>query len=213
MVRKLTLALGLAFTLLGAGDAFATAIVPTDFDSWITGPSIQPTTVDLFDVAAPPPNHMGTLRNNVYFNSSTGNYTYLETVVPTLANNQLFNTGFAAEGFTGTAGFSFSNATARGGFGAASFIITEVLGQLSWYTNFPSLANPSGWDQGETIRFFFVSTNPPGIGDYNLSTTEVGTAQSYAPIAVIPEPGSIALLGSGLVGLIAAMRRRRGLRA
>ena len=120
MVRQVPLALGLVLTLLTAGDAFATAIVPTDFDTWATGGSFQPFTSDLFTVAAPPPPTMGTLGNNVYLDPSTGNYTYLETVTPSLANNQLFNTGFSAAGFTGTAGFSFTDATAAGGSGTDS---------------------------------------------------------------------------------------------
>jgi len=224
MVRQLTLALSMSFTVLVAGDAFAVAIVPTDLATWITGPSFLPHIDDVF-VTPPTPvsSPMGALGNDVYFDSATGNYTYLETVTPSLANNQLFNTGFSAEGFTGTAGFSFADAAASGGAGApclgggtgpgCAFEITNIAGQLSWYTNFPSRDNPSGWDGGETIRFFYVSTNPPEMGDYNLTTTKVGTGQSYAPMAAVPEPGSLALLGSGIVGLVAAMRRRRRLRA
>ena len=63
------------------------------------------------------------------------------------------------------------------------------------------------------IDFFFVSTLPPfAHGDvrfdpkkpYNLSNDSgFGTAPSLAPVQ---EPGSIALLGSGLVSLYAATR-------
>ena len=66
----------------------------------------------------------------------------------------------------------------------------------------------------EPIQFFFVSTLPPRLRNYNLLSANVlqpnplefGAAEGVAPV---PEPGSIALFGSGLVGLIAAMRRRR----
>jgi hypothetical protein len=212
MGRKLASALVLAITLLAASDAFAINVVPTDFDIWTTGLAVpgKPSTSDLFDVAAPPPDTNGTIDNAVFFDSATGNYTYLHNVTPSLNNNILFHTGFAAEGFTGVAGYSFSDAVAAGGPGSGTdFVISDLLGQINWNTAFPSIGSPSGWDAFEPIRFFFVSTNPPGIGDYNLSTFEVGTGQSYAPLAAVPEPGSIALLASGLVGLYAARRRRR----
>jgi len=214
MVRKLTSVLVLVITLLAASDAFAINIVPTDFDTWITGPAVpgKPTTVDDFTVAAPPPDSNGTLTNDVYLNG--GLYTYVHTVTPSVINNILFNTGFFAQGFTGVAGYSFSDTFAAGGGGGTNdFVVSDILGQLNWNTAFPSIGSPSGWDIGDAITFFYVSTNPPGLGDYNLGALEVGTGQSYAPLAAIPEPGSIALLASGLVGLYAARRRRRSLGA
>ncbi len=214
MFRQLTLALGVMITRVKCGRRLRYRDRADRFRHVATDrrPLLKPSSVDDFIVANPPPPTMGTIGNDVYLDSA-GNYTYLHTVTPALNNNQLFNTGFSAAGFTGIAGFSFGDTTSAGGAGAASFLITEVLGQLSWYTQFPSLATPDGWDSMETIRFFFVSTNPPDIGDYNLSTTEVGTGQSYAPLAAVPEPGSIALLASGLVGLYAARRRRKSLGA
>ncbi len=48
-------------------------------------------------------------------------------------------------------------------------------------------AGSQGWDiEDPPIKFFFVSTRPPTIGDYNLINSEVGTGQSFAPT---PEPG------------------------
>ena len=65
----------------------------------------------------------------------------------------------------------------------------------------------SGWDPFEPIAFFFVSVQPPGARAYDLLSPDfgLGTAQTLGPI---PEPGSFVLLGSGLAGLYAAVRRR-----
>ena len=133
-------------------------------------------------------------------------------MTPDLDNNARFDTALPVPGFagaTGVAGWSFSQAGAAGGSGTDIDFEIKEFGQLEWTSLFLE-GTTRGWDMNEPITFFFVSTKPPGIGDYNLSAGEVGTAQSYTPV---PEPGSIALLGSGLVGLYTAMRRRRSLRA
>ena len=136
--------------------------------------------------------------------STARSYTYVHTVNPSLNNNFLLNTAFEVKGYTGVAGWSFSDAPAAGGTGTLlDFVLLEP-GQLGWLSTIGIL----GWDANEPISFFFVSTKAPGLGDYNLIGLEAGTANSFAPV---PEPGSIALLGSGLVGLYTAMRRRRSL--
>jgi hypothetical protein len=203
MVRKCTLALVLVAALLAPRPASA---VPVDLDLWLptAGALFAGPLDDDFTVALPPPGTMGTQTNNVYFNGTTGEYTYVHTVNPSLDNNQLLNTQFTVNGFTGVAGWSFSDSIAAGGSGAGDFILT-TFDQLVWTSTIPP---GNGWDANEPISFFFVSTRPPSIGDYNLIGLESGTAQSFSP-SPVPEPGSIALLGSGLVGLYTAMRRRR----
>jgi hypothetical protein len=204
MLRKVTVVIGLATSLLVAREASAIQITPVDLDTVVLGGSIVPSLTDAITVALPPPPTMGEITNNVYFD---GLYTYVHTVTPDLLFNFMFNTASAVKGFTGVAGWSFSEASAAGGTGTdADFLINSINDQLNWVAVFGDFA---GWNALEPITFFFVSTKPPGIGDYNLLSTEAGTGQSYAPI---PEPGSIALLGSGLVGLYAAMRRHRSLR-
>jgi hypothetical protein len=188
-----------------AGPAAAITIPAVDLDTWMTGGSIAPAITDLFDTAAPPPPTVGTIFNEVFFDGTQ--YTYTHTVTPSLSNNFLFNTEFAVKGFTGVAGWSFSSVGGGGAGDPTAFAIDQIGGRLLWR---PVFSQGEGWDAGDSIRFFFVSTQGPGLGDYNLSTSDVGTATSYAPI---PEPGSIALLGSGLVGLYAAIRRRRQLQS
>ena len=138
-------------------------------------------------------------------------------MTPDHEENTLFSTEFVVEGFTGIAGFSFGDSgLAKLGDSPGNlndfFVEKSGAGRLRWTTKFD---DGDGWGTEELIRFFFVSTNPPALGDYNLSTFVVGTGQSYAPAAapIVPEPGTIALLGSGLVGLYAARRRRRSLGA
>ena len=154
---------------------------------------------------------MGEIVNDVYFDGTQ--YTYVHQVTPSLDDNFVLNTAFEVAGFTGVAGWSFSRSPCsrrlrhRRRFSYQRYRPVELAGAVR-------LLEHLGWDALEPITFFFVSTRPPGIGDFNLIGREAGTAQSYAPVsAPIPEPGSIALIGSGLVGLYAAKRRRRRLGA
>ena len=122
--------------------------------------------------------------------------------------NFVYNTEFNVSGFTGTAGWRFADAAAAGaGGGALDFHIERVDGRLMWAAMFGGAFGE--WNAFEPITFFFVSTLPPTIKNYSLFSLqpiEFGTGQGLAPV---PEPGSIALFGSGLVGLYAAIRRRR----
>ncbi|HEY7448641.1 MAG TPA: PEP-CTERM sorting domain-containing protein, partial [Vicinamibacterales bacterium] len=151
---------------------------------------------------------IGELRNRVYFDELTGYYTYWHKVIPATGqnNNERFATQFAPAGFTGTAGWSFSDALGVGlPNDATAFEITLTDENfIRWNT----INGGADWDQLERIKFFYVSTKAPGSptsGLYNLTGTEVGTGASYAPT---PEPGSMLLLGSGLAALYGARRRR-----
>ncbi len=206
MLRKCTVALVLVTSLVAARPASA---IPVDLDVWLPGAGelFAGPLDDDFTVAMPPPPTMGTIVNNVYFDGTQ--YTYVHTVTPSLNNNMLLNTQFNIAGFTGTAGWSFSDAAGAGGDGDDGDFEIADFDQLAWSSR---IGPGFGWDANESISFFFVSTRPPTIGDYNLIGFESGTGQSFAP-SPVPEPGSIALLGSGLVGLYTAMRRRRSLKA
>ena len=151
-----------------------------------------------------PPPTMGEIVNNVYFDGTQ--YTYVHTVNPSLNDNSFLNTAFVVGGYTGVSGWSFSDSDAAGGNGAGDFAVFE-LGQIGWL----ALFGPLGWDANEPISFFFVSTRPPTIGDYNVIGLESGTASSFA--VQCRSRVRSRCLGSGLVGLYTAMRRRRNLTA
>lgn len=193
MCRRLPLLFVLVLSLLVFREASALTI--TNLDTLSLGsPLLGPDDFPFSD--------LGELRNKVYLVGS--DYYYVHKVSPEVDSNEFitqFHTGFPVGGFTGVAGWSFSDADDAGGNGSAGdFNLQHLLGQLFW--------NPTFVWQNDPIKVFFVSTNPPTIGDYviknNFAQTDI--AESYAPT---PEPGSMMLLGSGLAALYGAARRRR----
>ena len=228
MVRTLTVVIGVAMSLLGARDASAIPITPVDFDQFSLGDHVLSSFLGshtgLFGVANPPPFTMGEISSEVFLSSVFPLYTYVHTVTPGLDNNKSFTVQYRDDGFIHSAGFSFSDVLRAAGSNpdeppvepseAISIDVDEVNFRFTWAVKFtePTCCEPfsPGWDALEPITFFFMSSLPPGkLKAYNLvgrDGVETGTATSLAPV---PEPGSIALLGSGLMGLYAAVRRRR----
>lgn len=204
-MKRLVGSILLGSMLAVATTAMAAPIAPTDFDVHGTpGILLAGPTTDDFTTSTG--NDIGDLENEVWFDAATGRYTYVHTVTPGINFISEFNTGFNVRGFTGVAGFSFSDSGAAGGTGAAADFSIELDpdGTIDWENELVNgLAN--GWGIGESITFFFVSSKPPTLGSYNLIDGQTGTGTSFAPT---PEPGSIALVGSGLIGLYGAARRR-----
>ncbi|MBI1357024.1 MAG: PEP-CTERM sorting domain-containing protein [Acidobacteria bacterium] len=202
-----------AAALLLTVSASASPIVGTNYDTVVGtfGNLIAGPTSDVFVAALPPPASIGTLENWVYFDSTSGLYTYVHLVTPTIPFVSKFNTGFGVEGFNGVAGWSWSDALAAGGLGTGNgFMIDFGFDKsLDWVTagNLNgSVTNTNGWGPSEGIHFFFQSTYAPATGDYNIINGEVGTAVSYAP--AIPEPSTVVLFG-GALALFAIGRRRQ----
>jgi PEP-CTERM motif len=206
MVRTLTVTLGLALSVTMAQPAWAVSVTPTDLASVGLGAPVGA----MMDDFTSPSSSIGDATTRVFYDGIQ--YVYQQTVFPTGTQSFVFNTEFSVSGFTGLAGWRFSDALAAGAGGtAADFHIERTAGRLVY------IVLPGGalghWNAFEPITFFFASTMPPTIKSYGLLSLnggfDFGSAEGLAPV---PEPGSIALFGSGLVALYAAIRRRRSLK-
>ena len=204
MTRLRHLGSTLLLVLTLAVPATAGPIVPTNLDAIQFGlGTLVATHSDAFDVASPPPNTMGALFSSVFFDGDT--YTYLSRVVPSVNDVSHLNTAFTIAGFTGQIGWSFGQAALAGGDGNALDFLTGTFNDRGhWLALNRGLGE--NWDFGEPITFFFRSTKPPTLGDYNLLNGEAGTAEGFAPV---PEPGTMMLTASGLYVLYRRAKKRR----
>lgn len=221
MRKNLVMAVAAAATMaVMTAPAGAIVITLTDYDSAAfqasLGPQIPPTLVNSIITASPPPgepSNMGTLTSQVFQNASI--FTYVFNIAPTVTNVSGVNTGFPALGFNMVAGYSVSQATAGGTSFDILYNDTTDL-RLAWLVPEDAAGNLIVWSNTTPITFFFQSTLGPGGGAYNLINRVVGSGVGYAsapaPVAPVPEPGTLMLVGFGLAGIGALGRRLKVLR-
>ena len=226
---------------LAANSAEALIIAPTDLDTFAVGAKIVGPvgpTVDTafldgsgdgvgllgssvscpvgFTACLPPTNPAGTL------------YTYIHNVTPgggfpddappfPNPNNLLslngvreFSLTFAAEGFTGVAGYSFSEATAALGAGNGFTIKQLADNTLRW-----RVRQDTGWDTGETVSFFWQTTQAPSGpgGIYSLANPgQSGLANGPlpTPLPAVTKPDEVAV-PEGPVSLLSTVLALGGL--
>jgi hypothetical protein len=237
MSRWLVFSLGLAVSVLLAADAAADPIQVSDYrivgGHRILGPSDDPPE-DILSITS---QKVGELVNKVFKERDI--YWYVHVATPTVFGNfTVFETLFPVVGFNYIAGWRFeddfgdgSSEEAGGAGTSADFnVVLTPDGRLQWQKqNWPGDTDDDGgedeetdsgdnttWDALEPIRFFYGSTVPPVIQPYGLSgvdptgpTLIAGSGDSWGPGPVVPEPGSLMLLGSGVLALCEAARRRR----
>ncbi len=170
-------------------------------------------TADLTSQGGPASSVIGTLTSSVYSNG--GIFTYVLDVTPSIAKETRLSTGFLPTLYNNTAGWDFNQAFAAGSTnlpgGSTAFVAVLNTTNLSWTANASQTAL---WDAAHisAIRFFFETTVAPGISNYNLGGTQIGSALGYAPVvtaAAVSEPGSLVLLAFAAVGIVVVSLRRK----
>ena len=104
-----------------------------------------------------------------------------------------FSLTFAAEGFTGLAGYSFSEATAALGADNGFSIKQLADNSLRW-----RVRKDTGWDTNETISFFWQTTQAPsGPGGIyslaNASQSGLANGPLPTPLPAVTNPDDVAI--------------------
>lgn len=148
-------------------------------------------------IGAPSQYYLGTNEANFTFsavyddnaNSYTGTFHYYD---PSSGANLLSGS------FTGVETFTPAN-----GDGSAGFASSTNNGALYMYSDYVSFATAT--EEGASWALNFNENWIWGVDDQG---SDVGTFSTNEAQLLVPEPGTLSLLGLGLVGVVIAIRRR-----
>ncbi len=216
-----TAAIALAGTMLAfSPKANAATVTPTNLNGITLGGSVAGPLTSVFkgyDASTATVVTFADMTGQVFDNS--GIYTYRFTVTPADGTGgtfqeehvKKFNTNFSVEGFTGVAGWDYTQPPSYGGpSGSGGFAVTQLSNGTRYWIAAPTGTNAQAewWNAADPVTFFFQSTKAPaGPGSYGLADNINGSALNYS---VVPTPASalLAVPALALLGLGYMIRRR-----